>query len=81
MRYAVIENGKVVNVVDAEPEFAEEMGWVLCVDCRIGDEWNGSEFSPSQDILPAPKPSRLDSVISLLVEKKYFTEDEASKLK
>lgn len=32
MRYAIIENGTVVNIVVAEPEYAAEMGWIAATE-------------------------------------------------
>lgn len=32
MKYAIIENGKVANIVIATPEFAQEQGWIECPD-------------------------------------------------
>ena len=50
-RYAIIENGIVMNIAMSEPEFAQEQGWVLAPD-GVGQGWtyNGSIFSP----LPSP---------------------------
>lgn len=39
MRYAIIENGKVVNIAVATPEFAASQGWVECPD-GVGIEWS-----------------------------------------
>lgn len=49
MRYAIIENGKVVNVVDVEPEVAQAAGLVACGDDVLGG-WNydGSSFTPGR---------------------------------
>jgi len=52
-RYAVIENGVVKNIALAEPEFAQEQGWVLAPDgVSYGWTYTGSVFSP----LPPPSP-------------------------
>lgn len=52
MRYAVIENGKVVNVVIADSEYAQSMGWVECPD-GVGIGWtfdgNGTPLPPPPD--------------------------------
>jgi len=32
MKHAVIENGIIVNIVLAEPDFATQMGWVVFPD-------------------------------------------------
>ncbi len=50
MRFAIIEDGIVANIVLAEQEFAADQGWVEAVD-GVGPGWffNGVEFMP-----PAP---------------------------
>jgi hypothetical protein len=49
-RYAVIENGKVVNIAVATPEFADEQGWVICPD-GVGIGWS---FDGFDEPLPPP---------------------------
>ena len=44
MKYAIIKNGKVVNTVEAEPDFAAEQGWVECPVGGIGWDYDGSTF-------------------------------------
>lgn len=46
-RYAVIENGKVINVAVATPEFAQEQGWVECPEgVSIGWAFDGEVVAP-----------------------------------
>ena len=53
MRYAVIENGKVVNIAAATPEFAASQGWVECPDgVSIGWSFDGG--------IPVPPPRNID---------------------
>ena len=52
MAYAVIENDKVLNLVEADAEFAAAQGWVPAADSRIGDLWDGEKFTPA----PPPPP-------------------------
>jgi hypothetical protein len=57
MRYAIIENGVVVNVAVADAEFAAAQGWVSCPDtAQIGDTYDGQTFTPAP---PAPPPPEL----------------------
>lgn len=45
MRYAIIENGKVINIALATPEFATEQGWIECPEgVGIGWMFNGQEL-------------------------------------
>lgn len=84
MKYAVIEDGKVVNIADADPEFAEKMGWIPGEDCRIGDLLEAGKF-----ITPAPEPvvnepepmSQMDRLLTALLENKAITEDQAKAIK
>lgn len=55
MRCAIIENGKVVNIVEASVEFAELMGWLPSDVAAIGDIYESGEFvKPLPDPLSAP---------------------------
>ena len=45
-RYAVIDGGVVVNVVEADQEFAQSNGWVEAPTAAIGDLWDGESFAP-----------------------------------
>ena len=45
-RYAVIDGGVVVNVVEADQEFAQSNGWVEAPTAAIGDLWDGEAFAP-----------------------------------
>tara|TARA_R110000868_G_scaffold256504_1_gene513221 strand:+ start:1098 stop:1349 length:252 start_codon:yes stop_codon:yes gene_type:complete len=52
--YAVIENGLVVNVAEAEADYAAEQGWVLLTEgAGIGWSYVDGEFV---DLRPAPEP-------------------------
>lgn len=52
MRYAIIENSKVVNIVEAETEFAAQQGWIDAANGKIGDLWDGVKFTT-----PIPDPA------------------------
>lgn len=56
MRYAIIEDGVVMNIGAATPEYADEQGWVACPDgCEIGWLYDGEEFTtPAPTISPVP---------------------------
>jgi hypothetical protein len=60
MRYAIIKNGKVVNTVESEPDFAEKQGWVECPVGGIGWDFDGTNFidnRPEPVALAAPTPT------------------------
>lgn len=49
--FAVIENGKVVNIVVAEQDYAAEQGWVeLTGDAGIGWDYVNEQFVDSHQI-------------------------------
>ena len=50
--YAIIQDGAVVNIAEADDAFAQAHGWVLATGARIGDLWDGTAFS-TPDANPA----------------------------
>ena len=48
--YAIIENGIVVNVAMADPEYADAQGWIAAQGAGIGWAWDGETFTAP----PAP---------------------------
>lgn len=64
MKYAVIENGIVVNIVVAEPDFASQMGWVAYpeyIDNKpVGKDWgyDGTNWiAPIEPEYVEPEPA------------------------
>jgi len=49
--YAIIENGKVVNTVVAEPDYAATQGWVACQNAGIDWDYIDGQFVDNR-----PKP-------------------------
>lgn len=57
MKYAIIKNGKVENIVVATPEYAAQQGWAECPEgVNIG--WN---FDGSGEPLPPPPDTEGES--------------------
>lgn len=46
MRYAIIENDVVVNVAEAEPDFAASQDWIEAGEASIGWLWDGEKLTP-----------------------------------
>ena len=46
MRYAIIENNVVVNVAEADADFAASQGWIEADDAGIGWLWDGEKLTP-----------------------------------
>lgn len=44
MRCAIIENGKVANIAEADADFAAAMGWIVSDVAAIGDDYDGVSF-------------------------------------
>lgn len=51
-RFAVIEEGRVTNIAEAEQGFAVSQGWIPAGSASIGDLWDGETFTPA----PPPPP-------------------------
>jgi hypothetical protein len=60
-RYAIIENGIVVNVVVADAEIASTNGWIACPDAGSGWKYDGAAFvepDPIPEPIPTPAPTK-----------------------
>ena len=58
-KYAIIEDGKVVNTVLAEPEYASEKGWIESSE-EVGIGWSYVD-GELVDLRPAPEPDPVPS--------------------
>ena len=54
--YAVIENGKVVNVCLATAEDVKPSNWVLCESGGIGWDYTNGQFVDNRPRPPEPEP-------------------------
>jgi len=69
MKYAIIENGIVANVAEAEADFAAEQGWIeLTGGAGIGWTYEGGAFiAPPAQPVPVPETvSRFQARAALL---------------
>jgi len=57
MRYAIIENGVVVNVVIADAEYAAQQGWVDCPVAGPGWTYANGVFTEPVVVEPIPAPA------------------------
>jgi hypothetical protein len=53
MKYAVIENGIVKNIAVADEQTAIDNGWIDATGARMGDTWDGQDFTSP----PPPAPT------------------------
>lgn len=72
--YAVIENGKVVNLCVAEPSDTKPDNWVLCESGGIGWDYTNGQFIdnrpiPAVEVPPAPTKEELLAELQALTAK------------
>ena len=53
-KYAIIENGKVINTVVAEADYATEKGWIPLTNGGIGWDYVNGQFVDNRPQLAAP---------------------------
>lgn len=58
--YAIIENGKVTNIILADSEFAASIGAISASGASIGDLWDGTAFGK-----PAPPPTPIPQSVTM----------------
>lgn len=57
-RYAIIQDELVINVAAADPQYAQEQGWVACPnDVSAGWGYVGGQFVPP----PGPTPEEIQA--------------------
>lgn len=62
MKAAIIEDGKVVNIVEAEADFADAQGWIEAGNACIGWLWDGEQFSPPPPVVKTPEQVQAEIV-------------------
>jgi hypothetical protein len=73
--YAVVENGKVVNAVVSDADFAAENGWVELTSGGIGWDYIDGVFVDNRPVavepvpVPAPTKEQLLSEVRVLMAK------------
>lgn len=72
-RYAIIENGIVVNVVAADAEIASTNGWIACPDAGPGWTYTNGVFTAPAVVEPtepaAPTKEQLMAELAALTAK------------
>jgi hypothetical protein len=59
--YAIIENGKVVNTVVAEADYATTQGWVVLTNGGVDWDYTNGQFidnRPVPVVEPTPAPTK-----------------------
>ena len=68
MRYAIIENGLVSNVVMADAEFAAQNGWIACPDAGPNWKYDGISFTePDPVVAPVVTAPTKEELMAELV--------------
>ena len=72
--YAIIENGKVVNAVVAEADYAATQGWIELTNGAIGWDYTNGQFVdnrpvPVEIVPPAPTKQELLAELQALTAK------------
>ena len=70
MKYAIIENNKVINVVVAEQEYADQQGWIVCpIEVEINWLYENGQFvqPPAQPetTITQPAPTKEELLAQL----------------
>jgi hypothetical protein len=70
--YAIIENGKVINVVVADEEYAQSQGWILCESGGIDWDYVNGQFVDNRPMLEPttqakPEPTKEELLAQLAV--------------
>lgn len=68
MRYAIIEDGVVKNVVLADADFAAQQGWVECPEAGPGWTYENGVFvaaPPPEPPAPPPAPTKEELLAQL----------------
>jgi len=67
-KYAVIENGKVVNICLAESSDTKPDNWVLCESGGIGWDYTNGQFidnRPAPEVVTPPAPTKEELLAKL----------------
>lgn len=55
MKHAIVHDGVVVNVAEAEAAFGAAQGWIASDTASIGDLWDGQTFTKPAPVVIIPK--------------------------
>jgi hypothetical protein len=71
--YAIIENGKVINTVVAEADYAATKGWVELTSGGIDWDYVNGQFVDNRPVAPEPEPAPAPTKEQLLAELQALT--------
>jgi hypothetical protein len=75
-RYAIIQDGAVVNVAEAGADFAAAQGWVAAEHAGIGWLWDGERFTPPSPpaLTVADFEAALDAHLDAKAQERRYTD-------
>jgi hypothetical protein len=71
--YAIIENGKVINTVVAEADYAAAQGWIELTSGGIDWDYVNGQFVDNRPVAPDPEPAPAATKEQLLAELQALT--------
>ena len=71
--YAIIENGKVINTVVADADYAATKGWVELTSGGIDWDYVNGQFVDNRPVSPEPIPASAPTKEQLLAELQALT--------
>ena len=57
-RFAIIDAGRVTNIVEADASFAASIGAINATGAKVGDLWDGTQYTTPPPP-PAPVPAEI----------------------
>jgi hypothetical protein len=55
MKHAIVQDGAVVNIAEAEEDFGAAQGWIATDTASIGDLWDGQGFTKPAPVVVVPQ--------------------------
>lgn len=75
LRFAIVENGVVTNVADAEEAFGLFMGWIASETAKMGDLWDGTTFTTPPP--PVPTLEQYNTLLQNYMQQRAIAAREA----
>lgn len=84
MKFALIESGRVTNIIEADAQYAAAVGAIDATGAAIGDTWDGVVFTsppvapPTRDQLKAARTAAVVAITVTTAAGNTFDGDETS---
>lgn len=78
-RFAIIDAGRVTNIIEAEQDFAETIGAVPAGSAGIGWMWDGTDFvEPPPQPIPVPQTLTIRQAKLILLQNNLLDDVDAA---